>query len=199
MRFIIGSLLVPILATAASAQTPLEKVIAVFDRVCVAPASSEARVAAAIQHAGDEHWKLFRSEAAPMPMMHNENGQKNSFVRAWDFDLPGGASAKLYVSTLLTEQPDFKYTVCMIHPGIDLDSDDLNRSIERQFGSDIEPERPGRYVSQKIWYFVAEKSRGNCGKQVWLDRGNPKFLAFTDFVFPKDWGAARSYGCPRSP
>ncbi|QIO31380.1 hypothetical protein [Bradyrhizobium sp. 1(2017)] len=192
-----------ILATVANAQTLSEKAVSMLNEVCIAPSSSEGKVAAAERHAAKENWKLVRSEAAPMPFMHNENGVKNSFVTAWDFNLPGGSRAHLYISVLRPEPSDFRYTVCLIQPDIDLDSDDLARSIDRQFGSAVAEDMSGRFTDQKSWFFAAEKSKGNCGKQIYFslnrssNRGKPKTLIFTDFVYPNDSPIAKSTWCPR--
>ena len=104
------------LATVATAQTPSEKAVSILNEVCVAPTSSEGRMAAGEKTAVKDNWKLIRSEAAPAPFMHNENGVKNSFISAWEFNLPGGSRARLYVSVLRPEPPDFKHTVCLIQP-----------------------------------------------------------------------------------
>ena len=82
-------------ATAATAQTPSEKAVSILNEVCVAPNSSDAVMAAGKKTSVKENWKLIRSEAAPMPFMHNENGVKNSFISAWEFNLPGGSRARL--------------------------------------------------------------------------------------------------------
>ena len=50
-------------------------------------------MAAGEKTAVKDNWKLIRSEAVPMPFMHNEHGVKNSFMSAWEFDLPGGSRA----------------------------------------------------------------------------------------------------------
>jgi hypothetical protein len=190
------------LATVATAQTPSEKAVSILNDVCIAPSSSEAVMAAGEKTAVKENWKLIRSEAAPVPFMHNENGVKNSFISAWELNLPGGSRARLYVSVLRPELPDFKYTVCLIQPEIDLDGDDLTQSIDRQFGSDVTKDMSGRFKDERSWFFVAEQSKGNCGKEILLalhqlsQHGKPKTLTFTDFVYPSDWPAAESTRCP---
>lgn len=202
MRFWATIVSAQMLATVATAQTPSEKAVSILNEVCVAPVSSEFRMAAGEKTAVKENWKFIRSEAAPAPFMHNENGVKNSFISAWEFNLPGGSRARLYVSILRPEPPDFKYTVCLIQPDIDLDSDDLAQSIEREFGSAVTKDVSGRFKDQKSWFFVAEKSRGNCGKEILFllhqlsDHGKPKTLIFTDFVYPSDSPAAQSTRCP---
>jgi hypothetical protein len=195
MRFGATIISAQMLATVATAQTPSEKAVSILNEVCVAPASSEGRMAAGEKTAVKENWKLIRSEAAP-------NGVKNSFISAWEFNLPGGSPARLYVSVLRPESPDFKYTVCLIQPEIDLDGDDLTQSIDRQFGSAVTMDMSGRFKDQKSWFFAAEKSRGNCGKKIILtlhqlfEHGKPKTLSFFDAVYPSDWPAAELTRCP---
>jgi len=186
----------------ASAETLPDRVVSLLKDICVAPISSEEKMAAGEKSAAKENWKLLRSEPAPMPMMRNENGTKNSFVSAWEFDLPEGSQAQLYISVLRPEPPDFRYTVCIIQPATDVDADDISRSIDRQFGSIVAKDTSGRFRDQKDWFFTEEKSRGNCGKRIFLplnqtsNRGKPKTLAFTDFVYPTDTPAAKSTRCP---
>jgi hypothetical protein len=202
MRFGATIISAQMLATVATAQTPSEKAVSILNEVCVAPTSSEGVMAAGEKTAVKDNWKLIRSEAAPMPFMHNEHGVKNSFMSAWEFDLPGGSRARLYVSILRPEPPDFKYTVCLIQPEIDLDSDDLTQSVDRQFGSAVTKDMSGRFKDEKRWFFAAEKSRGNCGKEILVmlhqlsEHGKPKTLTFTDLVYPSDWPAAESTRCP---
>lgn len=202
MRFGATIISAQMLATVATAQTLSEKAVSVLNEVCVAPTSSEGVMATGEKTAVKDNWKLIRSEAAPMPFMHNEHGVKNSFMSAWEFDLPGGSRARLYVSILRPEPPDFKYTVCLIQPEIDLDSDDLTQSIDRQFGSAVTKDMSGRFKDEKRWFFAAEKSRGNCGKEILVmlhqlsEHGKPKTLTFTDLVYPSDWPAAESTRCP---
>lgn len=186
----------------ASAETLPDKVVSILKDVCVAPISSEEKMTAGEKMAVKENWKLLRSEPAPMPFMHNENGVKNSFVSAWEFDLPEGSQAHLYISVLRPEPSDFRYTLCGIQPTTDMDAEDVSRSIDRQFGSIVTNDTSGRFRDQKDWFFTEEKSRGNCGKRIFLplnqtsDRGKPKTLAFTDFVYPSGSPLANSTRCP---
>lgn len=186
----------------ASAETLPDKVVSILKDICVAPTSSEEKMAAGEKNAVKENWKLFRSGPAPMLFMHNENGAKNSLERAWEFDLPEGSQAQLYISVLRPEPPDFRYTVCLIQPAIDMDAEDVSGSIDRQFGSIVTKDTSGRFRDQKDWFFTEEKSRGNCGKQIFLslnqasNRGKPKTLIFTDFVYPADSPMAKSTRCP---
>jgi hypothetical protein len=190
------------LATVATAQTPPEKAVSILNEVCVAPNSSEAVMAAGEKTAAQENWKLIRSGPVPTPFMHNENGVKNSFISVWEFNLPGGSRARLHVSVLRPEPSDFKYTVCLIQPDIDLDSDDLTQSIDHQFGSAVTKDMSGRFKDVKRWFFVAEQSRGNCGKEILValhqlsQHGQPKTLEFTDIVYPREWPAAELTRCP---
>jgi hypothetical protein len=186
----------------ASAETLPDKVASLLKDICVAPTSSEEKMAAAEKNAVKENWKLLRSEPAPMPMMHNENGVKNSFVSGWEFDLPEGQQGQLYISLLRPEPSDFRYTVCIVQAAVDVDAEDISQSIDRQFGSIVTKDTSGRFRDQKDWFFTEEKSRGNCGKRIFLplnqtsDRGKPKTLAFIDFVYPTDTPAAKSTRCP---
>jgi hypothetical protein len=186
----------------ASAETLPDKVVSLLKDVCVAPTSSEEKIAAGEKTAVKENWKLFRSGPAPMPFMHNENGVKNSFYSIWEFDLPEGSQGQLYISVLRPEPSDFRYTLCLIQPATDMDAEDLSRSIDNQFGSIVTKDTSGRFRDQKDWFFTEEKSRGNCGKRIFLslhqtsDRGKPKTLAFTDFVYPTDSPMAKSTRCP---
>jgi len=196
MRFIATMISAQLLVTVATAQTPSAKAVSILNEVCVAPTSSEERMAAGEKTALKENWKLIRSEAAPTPFLHNENGARDSFISAWEFNLPGGSRARLFVSVLRRETPDFKYTVCLIQPGVDLDSDDLTQSIDRQFGLSVTKDISGRFKDEKKWFFTAEKSRGNCGKEITIllhqltEHGKPKDLMFTDVVYPSGFPAA---------
>ena len=198
MRFIATMISAQLLATVATAQTPSEKAVSILNEVCVAPTSSEERMAAGEKAALKENWKLIGSKATPIPFMHNENGEKLSLMSGWEFDLPGGSRARLVVSILRreTETPDFKYTVCGIHPAVDLDIDDLTQSIDRQFGLSVTKDISGRFKDEKKWFFTAEKSRGNCGKEITIllhqltEHGKPKDLMFTDVVYPSGFPAA---------
>jgi hypothetical protein len=186
----------------ASAETLPDKVVSLLKDICVAPTSSEEKMATGEKTAVKENWKLFRSGPAPMPFMHNENGVKNSFYSIWEFDLPEGSQGQLYISVLRPEPSDFRYTLCLVQPAIDMDAEDISRSIDRQFGSIVTKDASGRFRDQKDWFFTEEKSRGNCGKRIFLplnqtsDRGKPKTLAFTDFVYPTDSPMAKSTQCP---
>jgi hypothetical protein len=186
----------------ASAEALPDKVVSILRDVCVAPTSSEEKMAAGEKNAVKENWKLLRSEPSPMPFTHNETGAKNSFMSAWEFDLPEGSQGQLYISVLRPEPPGFRYTVCLIQPAIDMDAEDISRSIDRQFGSIVTKDTSGRFRYQKDWFFTEEKSRGNCGKRISLplnqssDRGKPKTLMFTDAVYPGDSPAAKSTRCP---
>ena len=196
MRFIATMISAQLLATVATAQTPSEKAVSILNEVCVAPTSSEERMATAEKTALKDNWKLIGSKATPIPFLHNENGAKDSFMSAWDFNLPGGSRARLVVSVLRRETPDFKYTVCLIQPEDDLDIGDLTQSIDRQFGSSVTKDISRRFKDEKKWFFTAEKSRGNCGKYIYVllhqltEHGKPKSLLFTDMVYPSDSPAA---------
>ena len=205
MRFAATLISAQMLAAVASAETPFDKIVSVFNEVCVAPASSEGRMVAGETNAAKENWKLIRSEPAPMPFMHNENGPKNSFVSGWQFDVPGGSQASLYVSILRPEQPGVRYDICLVQPATDFDVDDLTLAIDRQFGPTLAKDTSGRFKSQESWFFAEERAKGNCGKQVFFslnqssNRGKPKTLVFTDFAYPNDsqWDAmAKSTRCP---
>ena len=143
-----------------------------------------------------ENWKLIGSQATPIPFMHNENGPKDSFMSAWEFNLPGGSPARLYVSVLRRETPDFKFTACLVQPTVDIGIDDLTQSIDRQFGSSVTKDISGRFKDAKKWFFTAEKSRGNCGKEIVIflhqlsEHGKPKDLMFSDIVYPSGSPAA---------
>jgi hypothetical protein len=186
----------------ASAETVPDKIVSLLKDIGVAPTSSEEKMVAGEKNAMKENWKLFRSGPAPMLLMHNENGVKNSFESTWEFDLPEGQQTHLYISVLRPEPPDFRYTVCLIQPAADMDADDISRSIDRQFGSFVTKDTSGRFRDQKDWFFTEEKSRGNCGKQISLslnqssNRGKPKTLYFADFLFPADSPMAKSTRCP---
>jgi hypothetical protein len=202
MRFWATIISAQMLAAVAIAQTPPEKVVSILNEVCVAPNSSEAVMAAGEKTAAQEKWELIRSGPAPTPFLHNENGAKNSFNSAWEFNLPGGSRARLYVSILRPEPSDYKYTACLIQPDIDLNSDDLTQSIYLQFGSAVTRDMSGRFKDEIRWFFAAEQSKGNCGKEIRVSlhqlsqHGQPKALAFTDIVYPRDWRAAESTRCP---
>jgi hypothetical protein len=196
MRFIATMISAQLLATVATAQTPSDKAVSILNEVCVAPTSSEERMAAGEKGALRENWKLIRAEATPIPFLHNENGAKDSFMSVWEFNLPGGSPARLYVSVLRRETSDFKYTGCFIQPSADLDIEALTQSIERQFGSSVTEDISGRFKDEKRWFFTAEMSRGNCGKKILVflhqltEHGKPKGLMFTDDVFPSGSPAA---------
>jgi hypothetical protein len=60
----------------------------------------------------------------------------------------------------------------------------------------------GRFKNQKSRFFAAEKSIGNCGKEISFtlhqlsEHGKPKNLVFTDIVYPSDSPAAKMTRCP---
>jgi hypothetical protein len=199
MRFAATFISAQILASAVSAETLPEKVVAILMDVCVAPTSSEARMATGEKTAAAENWKLLWSGPTPIPVMNNENGPKQSFESVWQFGLPEGSQVSLSISILRPEQPGVKYDVCLLQPAKDVDSDDLTRAIDSQFGSMLLKDTSGRFRDPVRWYFVEEKARGNCGKQVWFslneshDQGKPKILVFTDFAYPDDekWDGLR--------
>jgi hypothetical protein len=186
----------------ASAETLPDRAVSLLKDVCVAPTSSEEKMAAGEKIAVKENWKLFRSGPAPMLLQHNENGVRDSFENIWEFDLPEGQQAHFYISVLRPEPPDRKYTVCLIQPAIDMDAEDISRSIDRQLGSIVTKDTSGRFKNQMDWFFTEEKSRGNCGKEIYLslnqssNYGKPKTLIFTDFIFSGDSPAAKSTRCP---
>ena len=192
------------LATVACAATLSEVAVSVLKDVCVAPASPEGLMAAGEERAKEENWKLLKSGLGPMPFMHNENGVKNSYWSAWEFDVPQGAKARLSISILRPEQPGVRHTVCIVEPTIDIDGDDLAQSIDRQFGSLVTKDAGGS-TDSKSWSFTEEKSRGNCGKKIFLlrvpslDSSKLKALLFTDWAYPSDgpWAElAKLTRCP---
>lgn len=195
---------VQMLATVAHADTLSDAVVSVFDEVCVAPSSSGGRVTAAERRASERGWKLLRSEPAPMPMIHNENGPKNSHMSAWKLNFTAGAKANLFISALASEKPDLRHTVCIVQPTVMIEAKEMSKSIERQFGSRITPDMPTRF-NDPIWFLAEDRARGNCGKQISFslneshDRGKPKPLLFTDFAYPSDghWAAlVQTTKCP---
>ncbi|WP_456620780.1 MULTISPECIES: hypothetical protein [unclassified Bradyrhizobium] len=184
MRFAVAFMSAQILASGASAETLSDKMVATLESVCVAPASSEAMMAAGEKMAAAENWKLLRSGPAPMPIMHNENGPKMSFESVWDLD--GGAS--LYISIVRPEQVGLRYDICAIQPAARVNSEELAGAVARQFGSTLTKDTSGRYKNQEGWFFTQEKARGNCGKQVTFSGGSgqPEALFFTNFAYPND-------------
>ena len=134
-------------------------------------------------------------------MMPNGYGTMDSFSSLWELDLPEGSQTKVFISVLRPEPPDFRDTICVIQPAIDMDADELSRSIDRQFGSAAIAIKD---TSERFreWVFTEEKSRGNCGKKISLslnqlsDRGQPKTLYFTDEVYPADSSMAQFTRCP---
>jgi hypothetical protein len=198
MRLLATLISMQMWVAAASAETLPDKVVSLLKEVCVVPTSSEEKMAAGKRNAAKENWKLIRSEASSV-MMPNGYGTKNSFESAWEFDLPEGSQTKLYISVLRPEPPDFRDTICVIQPAIDIDADELSRSIDRQFGSIAIKHTSERF---REWLFTEEKLRGNCGKKISLllnqssDRAQPKTLYFTDEVYPPDSPMSQFTRCP---
>ena len=193
------------LATVANAEALPERMVAVLDKVCVTPASSEAKMAAAESGAAMEHWKLIKAGPGPMPLLHNESGVGNSYQSAWKLDLPGASQANLFLSIIRPEQPGLRHTVCVIQPDVDVDREEFVRSIDRQWGARLSKDISSRFKDQESWFFADERSKGNCGKQLTVflhqtsERGKPKTLMFTDFAYPDDgqWtGLAKATLCP---
>ena len=184
MRFAVALMSAQMLASGASADTLADKMVATLESVSVAPASSEAMMAAGEKMAAAETWKLLRSGPSPVPMMHNGNGPKMSYESAWD--LGGGAS--LYISIVRPEQPGLKYDVCLIRPAAHVDDEELTGVIDRRFGSTLTKDTSGRYKHQEAWFFTEEKARRNCGKQITFSSGSgqPEALMFTNFAYPND-------------
>jgi hypothetical protein len=178
-----------ILASAASAETLSEKMVATLDSICVAPKSSEAMMAAGEKMAAAENWKLLRSGPMPMPIMHNENGPKMSFQSGWDL----GAGASLSISIVRPEQAGLRYDVCLIQPATHVNSEELDDEMARRFGSTLTKDASGRFKNRDAWFFTEEKARGNCGRKVVFlhSSGQPEALMFTNFAYPNDgkWDA----------
>jgi hypothetical protein len=191
------------LATDAWANSLSDAVVLLFKDVCVSPAGSEERMAAAERRAKDEHWTLLKSQPAPRPFMHNEYGTIDSWGTIWELNLQEGSRARLSISILRPEPPGQRHTVCMVSPSIDSDASDLADSVDRQFGSTLARDDSGRFKGEKRWFFTEEKARGNCGKTAsfclnqFSDRGKPKALLFMDFAYPSDEPIAELAQCPK--
>jgi len=193
MRFTAALISTQLLASAVSAETLPDKVVSVLKDVCVTPTSSEAMLAAGEKLAAAENWKLVRSGPAPVPIMHNEKGEKVAFESVWELD-----GLKLYVSILRPSIPGFRYDLCMVAPDADIDVDHLSQAIHRKFGSALTSDK--RYRVRQSWLFTDEKVRGNCGKQIYFPRssaGNAVqsiALFFSNVAYPDDpqWDTARA-------
>jgi hypothetical protein len=198
MRFTAALISTQMLVSAVSAEELPEKLVSIVREVCVAATSPEAMMAAGEKAAAEGNWKLVRSGPTPAPLMHNVNGPKVSFTSGWQFGLPDGSQATLYISILRPEQPGLKYDICLLQPTADVDGDDLTRAIEIQFGSMLQ--KSARFKNDQRWFFTEERIKGNCGKQISFflnqsqDRGKSKTLLFTDFADnDRQWPAS---SCP---
>jgi hypothetical protein len=187
----------------APAATLPEQIVSIIKEVCAAPISPEAMLAAGEKMAAAENWKLLRSEPAPIPFMHNENGAKKSFVSVWEFDLVDGSQATLAISIVRPELPEIKkYNLCGVQSVIDIDGDELARTVNRRLGSIVTREARDPFVNQMRWFFTEEMAKGNCGKQLVLflnqqsSLGVPKSLAVIDQDYPNKEKFDLSTRCP---
>jgi len=188
-----------LLATSAYASPISEAVVSVFRDVCVSPASSEARLAAAEGHARDQHWKLVISERAPTPTPHADGLPDDSQLGMWEFDL-GESKALLLVSILRPEPLDQRWTGCAILPEFQIDLDDLAQSVDRQFGP-LAKRLSGRYTPHyATWVFADDEARGNCGREISVGQvdSHQRAIEFRDYAFPDDdrWQSARAIWTP---
>jgi hypothetical protein len=198
MRFS-GALLSGLVSVSvASATTLPEQIVSIIKEVCAAPISPEAMLAAGERMAAAENWKLLRSEPAPIPFMHNENGEKRSFLSAWEFGLVDGSQATLAISIVRPELPEIKkYNFCGVQLAIDIDGDDLAQTVNRRLGSILTREARDPFINEKRWFFTEEMAKGNCGKQLLLSsRGSPKSLIVVDQDYPNKEKFDLSTRCP---
>jgi hypothetical protein len=182
----------------ASAVTLPEQVVSIINEVCAAPISSEAMRAAGEKMAAAENWKLLRSEPVPIPFMHNENGEKRSFLSAWEFGLVDGSQATLAISIVHPELPEIKkYNFCGVELAINIDGDELAQTVNRRLGSILTREARDPFINEKRWFFMEEMAKGNCGKQLLLSsRGSPKSLVIIDQDYPNKEKFDLSTRCP---
>ncbi|MEA2822062.1 MAG: hypothetical protein QOJ86_4066 [Bradyrhizobium sp.] len=187
----------------ASAATLPEQIVSIIKEVCAAPISPEAMLTAGEKMAAAENWKLLRSEPAPIPFMHNENGAKKSFVSVWEFGLVDASQATLAISIVRPELPEIKkYNFCAVQPTIDIDGDELARTVNRRLGSIVTREARDPFINQMRWFFTEEMAKGNCGKQLVLflnqqsSLGVPKSLAVIDQDYPNKEKFDLSTRCP---
>jgi hypothetical protein len=165
MRFWSALLSGLMLVSVASAMTLPKQIVSIVKEVCAAPISSEAMLMAGEKMAAAENWKLLRSEPVPIPFMHNENGEKRSFLSAWEFGLVDGSQATLAISIVRPELPEIKkYNFCGVQLAIDIDGDELAQTVNRRLGSILTREARDPFVNQMRWFFTEEMAKGNCGK-----------------------------------
>jgi hypothetical protein len=184
--------------SAASAVTLPEQIVSILKEVCAAPISPEAMLMAGEKMAAVENWKLLRSEPVPIPFMHNENGEKRSFMSAWEFGLVDGSQATLAISIVRPELPEIKkYNFCGVQLAIDIDGDELAQAVNRRLGSILTREARDPFINEMRWFFTEEMAKGNCGKQLLLSsRGSPKSLIIIDQDYPNKEKFDLSTRCP---
>jgi hypothetical protein len=189
-----------LLATSACASPFSEAAVSVLRDVCVSPASSEARLAAAEGRAKDEHWKLIRWARGPRPALHAK--AEDSQQGMWELDL-SGSHVLLFVSVLSPEPPDQRWTLCAILPEFSIDLDDLVQSVDRQFGPLMKKyiSSGDRYTAHyATWVFADEEARGNCGRAISVGQldSRQRGIEFRDFVIPDGdrWQSARALLTP---
>jgi hypothetical protein len=183
-----------------------DEVVSVFKDVCVSPANSDERMAAAEKRAKDDNWTLLVSRPVPRPFMHNERATIDSLEAVWELNLREGSKARLAISILRPEPPGQRHTVCTLTPATDSDARDLASSVDRQFGSLVERDMSGRYKDLMEWFFAEDKARGNCGKKISIvlneshDHGQPKSIMFSDLAYPsEDEFMTEIAQCPKTP
>ena len=188
--------------SAVCAEPLTDRMVELLDQVCVTPTTPEGMIDAGNNAAAAEGWKLIGATPAPLPFLHNENGAKNSFLSVWELSLTHDSDANLAVSIVRPEQSGLKYSVCMIYPKTGVTSDDMARSMSRQFGPRVTKDVSGKARSD-AWHITEEKTRGNCGRRIMLlgttaSTHNPQTLMFIDVAFPEggDWKAiANEFAC----
>jgi hypothetical protein len=181
----------------ASAVTLPEQIVSILKEVCAAPISPEAMLTAGEKMAAVENWKLLRSEPVPIPFMHNENGEKRSFMSAWEFGLVDGSQATLAISIVRPELPEIKkYNFCGVQLAIDIDSDELAQTVNRRLGSLLTREARDPFINEMRWFFTEEMAKGNCGKQLLLSSRSPKSLIIVDQDYPNKEKFDLSTRCP---
>jgi hypothetical protein len=176
----------------ARAEPAADRIVEVLEDVCISPATPEGMIEAGSKAAAAEGWKLLVDGPAPLPLMHNENGPKISFMSMWELPVPARGNANLAISIVCPEITGVRYSVCFIQAPADLPRGSLAQSLETKLGSLVTKDRSGRFRGSETWFLSEEKSRGDCGKQITLlhderpSINNLRTLMFTDMTFPND-------------
>jgi hypothetical protein len=183
LMLVLSLILITFYAVPVQAQGAADRVARLLNDICISPPDSEGMIAAGEKIAAAEGWKLLRAEPAPLPFMHNEDGQKISFITAWEFPLTADHRGQLAISIIRPAIVGVRHSVCFVPVG-DIGAEAMAAALEQQFGSLIVKDTR-RSVSEK-WFFAEERRRGNCGRQIILFNENSASLMYLDGAYPDD-------------